>query len=91
MGLCHYDRPKYKSNENKIEIKKEYDFEAGDPLSKNESDDLYSYEPAICKIEFKAFKDGKIQKGSGTGFFCEINDMNIPFRKALFTNNHVLN
>ena len=25
-----------------------------------------------------------------SGFFCEINDDNIPFKKALFTNNHIL-
>ena len=86
MGLC----ASMQSNESETEIIKEYDFEAGDPLSKNESKELYSYEPALCKIEFEAFKDGKIQKCSGTGFFCEINYRDIPFRKALFTNNHVL-
>ena len=26
-----------------------------------------------------------------TGFFCEINDDNIPFKKGLFTNSHALN
>ena len=29
-------------------------------------------------------------KGIGTGFFCEINYEKIPFRKALFINNLVL-
>ena len=93
MGICHSindNQIKDKSIESKTEIKKEFDFGAGLPLSKDESDELYTYEPALCKIEFKAFKDGKIKKGSGTGFFCEINNINIPFRKALFTNNHVL-
>ena len=61
------------------------------PMNKNEIDDLYSYESAICKIKFKAFEDGQIKEGIGTGFFLEINDNNIPFKKALFTNNHVLN
>ena len=60
------------------------------PPTKNELDELYSYESAICKIEFKTIKDGKIVDSSGIGFFCEINDDNIPFKKALFTNNHVL-
>jgi len=81
MGICI---------ENKNVIKKEVDFGSGDPIAKDESDVLYSYESALCKIVFEAFKNGKTQKCSGTGFFCEINDMNIPFRKALFTNNHVL-
>ena len=45
----------------------------------------------MCKILFQEIKDGKILNKSGTGFFCEINDDNIPFKKALFTNNHVLN
>ena len=35
-------------------------------------------------------KDGKKLKALGSGFFCEIDDKNIPFRKALFTNNHIL-
>jgi len=46
--------------------------------------ELYSYENAICKIKYGA-------SGSGIGFFCEINDDAIPFKKALFTRNHILN
>ena len=61
------------------------------PMTKNETDELYSYESAICKINFKTIKNGEIKDGKGTGFFLEINDDNIPFKKALFTNNHVLN
>ena len=53
------------------------------PVLKDEVDELYSYESAVCKI--------KINGKSGTGFFCEINDKNIPFKKALFTNYHVIN
>ena len=60
-------------------------------LTKKEVDELYTYESALCKIKFQTIKDGKIFNGFGTGFFCEINDDNIPFKKALFTNNHVLN
>jgi len=40
------------------------------PITKEELEELYSYESAI---------------------FCEINDDDIPFKKALFTNNHILN
>ena len=65
-------------------------FTHASPMSKNEVNDLYSYESAVCKITFETIKDGEKIKGSGTGFFCEINDKNIPFNKALFTNNHVL-
>ena len=60
-------------------------------MTKDEIDELYSYENAICKIKFKIFINGEIKDGIGTGFFLEINDNNIPFEKALFTNNHILN
>ena len=46
-------------------------------------------ESSICKIISQNTEDGN--KGSSIGFFCEINDDNIPFKKALFTNNHILN
>ena len=60
------------------------------PTTKNEVIELYSYESAVCKIIFETIKDGEQLKGCGTGFFCEISDKNIPFNKALFTNNHIL-
>ena len=73
-------------------IKKEGGLDThADPMTKEEIDELYEYEPAICKMRFKVFKNGEIRDGIGTGFFLEINDDNIPFKKALFTNNHVLN
>jgi len=56
----------------------------GKPITKEEIEELYSYESAICKIKHGI-------SDSGIGFFCEINDDTIPFKKALFTNNHVLN
>ena len=78
--------------ENKEIIKKELIFMSSvEPIKKNEIVDLYSNESALCKIEFETLKDGKPTKGIGTGFFCLINNDNIPFSKALFTNNHVLN
>ena len=77
------------------------------PISENEMVTLFSYESALCKIKVKIEKEeeelenlSEIYEGKerekeeiliGTGFFCEINDDNIPFKKALFTNNHVLN
>ena len=76
MGLCD-------------NIEKQSKFGAS-PTLKKEIDSLFSYDSAICKIEFKAEENGKIEDGLGTGFFCEINDNDIPFNKALFTNNHVL-
>ncbi len=59
-----------------------------DPMSENETLELFSYKSAICKIRF-FIRKGKI--GLGTGFFCKIHNKKIPFNKALFTNNHVLN
>ena len=69
------------------EIKK---FKHIEPMSEKEIKDLYSNQPSMCKINFQKEKDGKIFNCSGTGFFCEISDDNIPFKKALFTNNHIL-
>ena len=57
-------------------------------MSENETLELFSYKSAICKIRFFI---GNGQMGLGTGFFCKIYNKNIPFNKALFTNNHVLN
>ena len=41
----------------------------------------------------KEISTGKIINGNkkGTGFFCRINISEIPFKLALFTNNHILN
>ena len=44
----------------------------------------------MCKIS-KTKENNQTIDGFGTGFFCEINDNNIPFKKVLFTNNHILN
>ena len=43
----------------------------------------------MCKIFFKALKGGKKLNGSRNGFFCDLDDKNIPFRKSLFTNYHI--
>ena len=68
----------------------EINFRRIEPMSEHELKDLYSNQPSMCKINFQK-EEGSINHSSGTGFFCEINDDNIPFKKALFTNNHVLN
>ena len=79
------------NNESK-KIKKEIClFSHATPMTKDEIDDLYLNESSMCKIIFQTNKNGNIINQSGTGFFCEINDENISFKKALFTNNHVLN
>ena len=61
------------------------------PATKSEIDKLYSYSSAMCKIKCKIVENNQIIDAFGSGFFCEINDNNIPFKKALFTNNHILN
>ena len=84
MGIC-------KSSESKKIIKEVIPFEKAGPTSKSELDELYSYESALCKIKCKIFTNGQTIDAFGTGFFCKIYDNNIPFNKALFTNNHILN
>ena len=62
------------------------------PVSKDEYQKLLqTYKYAVCKIitQIKNKEENEKQK-TGTGFFCEINDKDIPFKKALFTNNHIL-
>ena len=81
-----------RQDKEKSNIQKEAVLEAqSDPMTKNEIIELYSFESATCKIRFETFKEGKKVTCTGTGFFCEIHDKSIPFNKALFTNNHVLN
>ena len=45
-------------------------------MTKNEIDELYSYETAICRIKLQNLENEEIIEGSGTGFFCEIDDNN---------------
>ena len=80
-----------KSSQSNEGIKKAVFEKRTDLISKNEIDELYTYESAICKIRVETLKNGEKKVNFGTGFFCEINDKNIPFNKALFTNNHILN
>ena len=62
------------------------------PMEKNEIDELYKREDCMCLINFETGKDGKnINNGLGSGFFCSFKNSYVPFQKALFTNNHILN
>ena len=51
------------------------------PTSIEELNNLSKYNSAMCKIISPVF---------GTGFFCDMDNMNFPFKKALFTAYHVL-
>ena len=74
---------------NQEEVKKEGNtLNKNLPISKKEIFNLFKMEKAICKIHFL---NSTNEEGTGTGFFCEIDDKSIPIEKALFTNYHVLN
>ena len=71
----------------KLDIKKEVKTEGhGTPINKNEIMELFKMEKSMCKIEIRKITG---EKGTGSGFFCKLSDENIPFKCALFTNNHV--
>ena len=78
MGMC-LSRKVIKNNEISIDSR-------GNLETKEQKDELYS---AICKIKFEISVEG--QKELSIGFFCEINDEAIPFKKALFTSSLILN
>ena len=61
-----------------------------DPISKSEIFNLFKKEDSMCKINFEKEINGVLENLSGSGFFCKINNKEIPFNKCLFTNNHVL-
>ena len=52
-------------------------------MTKKEIDNLYKGEDAICKI--------KQENCNGIGFFLELNDKDIPFKRCLITTNSILN
>ena len=62
-----------------------------EPINKNEIQELFKKEDAMCKILSKKLVNGKIENINGTGFFVELDLKDIPFKKCLITNNHVLN
>ena len=61
----------------------------GNPIAKNEILNLLKMEQSMCRITYETIKDGKLENGHGSGFFCQIE--NFPIKYALFTNNHILN
>ena len=62
-----------------------------DPILQSETEELYKRENSMCSINFETHLDGITKNdGLGTGFFCKFNSDYIPFKKALFTNNHIL-
>ena len=75
-------------NQNK-EIKKEGNTLGRElPITKKEIFNLFKMENAVCRIHFE--NEVHIQSVA-TGFFCEIEALDIPIKLALFTNYHVLN
>ena len=53
-------------------------------IKKSEIEELFKKEDSICKI------NGKSEKIKSMGFFLNINNEDIPFKKCLITNNHIL-
>ena len=89
MGICDSKSDSTNSQEKSIAVKAEGCLDTHNtPMSLDEIKDLYSNESSMCKIKVKNEKGNNV---IGTGFFCEINDKDIPFKKVLFTNNHILN
>ena len=60
------------------------------PINREETDKLYLKESSMVKFRYGEELNGKLSN-IGTGFFCKFNYKDIPFEKALFTNNHILN
>ena len=58
----------------------------GSPITKEEIDELFEKDKAMCKISYETLDK---KQGKGSGFFCKFD--NFPIKYALFTNNHVLN
>lgn len=76
---------------NEYSIRKECVIEGEiEPLTKDEIVKLFNLEESLCKITFEKLKNNNIEKGKGTGFFCEIDNENFPIKHFLFTNNHVI-
>ena len=77
---------------NDLNIQQEVVLEGhGNPVTKEEIMNLFKMEESVCKIKFEREEFGQIKKGSGSGFFCEIEKKDFPMKYCLFTNYHVLN
>ena len=62
-----------------------------EPINKNEIIELFKKEDAMCKIISQKIINGILKPIKGTGFFLELDIKDIPFKKCLITNNHILN
>jgi len=62
-----------------------------EPISQKEIIELFKKEDAMCKILSQKIINGKLEPNYGTGFFLEIDIKEIPSKRCLITNNHVLN
>ena len=62
-----------------------------EPLNKTEIEQLLSKENCMCKVKFKRIVNDKLENCIGSGFFLEFKYKEIPFRKCLITNHHVIN
>ena len=72
-----------------LDIKKEGIIQGhGRPITKEEILKLFDIEKSMCKITFETLEGNT---GKGSGFFCDLEGKDLPFKYALFTNNHVLN
>ena len=64
----------------------------GAPMVKRETEELFKRENSMCSINYETYLNGVTKNdGLGCGFFCKLNNSYFPFKKALFTNNHILN
>ena len=62
------------------------------PITITEIKDLFeNKEGALCRINSYKIEKFNYKPIKGTGFFLEIEMKDIPFKKCLITNNHVLN
>ncbi len=56
----------------------------------DEYSNLNKKENSICLIYYESIEDNEISLKKGIGFFCEIEDIKIPIKKALFTSSVVM-
>ena len=53
-------------------------------------EEIFGLENAMCKIKFQQKENGRIETGFGSGCFIQLDKEDIPLKKFLLTNNHVL-
>ena len=60
-------------------------------LTKKSFEEIFDLEKAMCKIKLQRKKNGKLEIGFGSACFIHLDKEDIPLKKFLLTNNHVLN